>query len=787
MAQKIARLSDLLGFQAPAYTYVLRCPFPDWKNKELTLNYCMVGSPERDWIADDFLEGMPHNDTHRDLMDWLTRYGPNMSYLNILAQAAHESCWKYFQDKQGKQRPSCSIYVQVELGQELLHLHIVMAGQGLNKYNAKAAKNLIAYKWLCILQDHIKLNLGPHEHAVEYGTVTTSIYREINLCVNNCSNLCDILTYRARNGDKYACRVDGREYICNYLLCKNLKYKSSMDPQAVTPVNALFLTSPKTYALSLLNGRYIHPWVRRQWFEDITKGAARNQVEPVFTGEPYGDLPKVEQASWERTTQPAGRMTKREGLMLDCMKRCFDNHYTTYEDLVEACPDLVIMIESQPGGSRLIEQILGMVHIKLCQQYSALTYVQKRYPVSTDISPDNKIFRLLNLQGYNSWQVGHWVCCVLNKAAGKQNTISFFGPASTGKTNLAKALVNTVKLYGCVNHLNKNFVFNDCAAKLVLWWEECLMHTDWVEQAKCLMGGTSIRIDRKHKDSQLLPQTPMIISTNNNIYEVVGGNTISCVHAKPIKDRVVQFNFMKCLPSTFGEISTEETAAWLTLCASRFTPTLQSFYETWNLSAVPNSFPLGELCASHSQDFELHENGICLQCGSYLPLSTECDYRAPVSPVSPSTSTGRKSVSLFTFSPTKDEYIRSFNLCLLETPTRGRKRSVDLSDAESSPLPSTSASSASTPVKKKKKLSFEDQVERLNIFSSQPQNEFQWKLHQAYVSEIEQGQKEPESKPKSSPCTPSQWGEMLGVQSRGPEEEPIVLHCFETMEDSDAE
>lgn len=45
------------------------------------------------------------------------------------------------------------------------------------------------------------------------------------------------------------------------------------------------------------------------------------------------------------------------------------------------------------------------------------------------------------------------------------------------------------------------------------WWEECLMHQDWVEPAKCILGGTECRIDVKHKDSVLLQQTPVIIST----------------------------------------------------------------------------------------------------------------------------------------------------------------------------------------------------------------------------------------------------------------------------------
>lgn len=239
-----------------------------------------------------------------------------------------------------------------------------------------------------------------------------------------------------------------------------------------------------------------------------------------------------------------------------------------------------------------------------------------------ELLPKNKAIQLLIFQGYNPWQVGHWLCCVLHKTAGKQNTVCFFGPASTGKTNFAKAIVNAVKLYGCVNHQNKNFVFNDCASKLVNWWEECLMHNDWVEQAKCLLGGTEFRIDRKHKDSQLLPQTPVVISTNHDVYTVVGGNTTTMVHAKPLRERIVQFNFMKQLSSTFGEIDPMDVVALLQACSSRFDASLDSFYAQWQLQCTPNDFPLASFCDGHSQDFILHEVGFCDTCGGYAPLET---------------------------------------------------------------------------------------------------------------------------------------------------------------------
>ncbi len=81
------------------------------------------------------------------------------------------------------------------------------------------------------------------------------------------------------------------------------------------------------------------------------------------------------------------------------------------------------------------------------------------------------------------------------------------------------------------------------------------MHQDWVEPAKCILGGTECRIDVKHRDSVLLTQTPVIISTNHDIYAVVVVILFSC-SCGSIKERVIQLNFMKQLPQTFGEVQT---------------------------------------------------------------------------------------------------------------------------------------------------------------------------------------------------------------------------------------
>ena len=712
-------------------------------------------------------------------------------YTSELCTMAHWAARREFEKKQGTQEPKFSCYAQVELGDHI-HVHLVLGGNGLNKYNAKAWRNVLAYNWFSQIEQKQKELLGAHYNSVEWLASTVPITLAKNECFQNYTKNCTILQYRARNGDMYACRVNPKEFVANYMLPKKVWLNTYTTADELTPDESYFPETTKTYAYTLCDNKVIRPEQRRRLQFQLLQVFNGQQSEPIFGGDPLSDLPKVEKAVWDKTAQPAGRMTKREGLVLDCMRRAVEGDLLTYEQMVDAHPELVIMLESQAGGSRLLEQTLSMAHIKITQQYTALSYILKRYP-EAEVEADNKVFKLMNLQGYNAWQAGHWIATVLNKKAGKQNSICFYGPASTGKTNLAKAIANTVKLYGCVNHLNKNFVFNDCAAKLVIWWEECLMHQDWVEQAKCCMGGTEFRIDRKHKESQLLPQTPVLISTNNDIYTCVGGNIVTHVHSKPLKDRVVQFNFMKQLESTFGEISEQEVADWLVDCSRRFDCTLEGFYKEWGVSNVPNDFFLSKLCASHSQDFVLHEQGLCLNCGGYLPLRDDPEsLGTPDQEPEPESGTELDTLlsdevmhgeidfetefdfdmSLLEPRTSTDDYLTLFSL---GEPSTSRKRTQPADE---------DSTTEGEPDQKRHKVTWDYLSRR---FASQPEDEHDQREYEELRQEImEEEEQEPE--PRQG-LTPSEWGERLGVITQAIEEgePPIVLHCFETITESDEE
>lgn len=171
---------------------------------------------------------------------------------------------------------------------------------------------------------------------------------------------------------------------------------------------------------------------------------------------------------------------------------------------------------------------------------------------------DNRIYKILEMNNYDPAYVGNIFLGWCKQAFGKRNTIWLFGPATTGKTNIAEAIAHAVPFYGCVNWTNENFPFNDCTDKMIIWWEEGKMTAKVVETAKAILGGSKVRVDQKCKSSVQLEPTPVIITSNTNMCYVVDGNTTTFEHAQPLQDRMFKLELTRRLPDTFGKVTKQE-------------------------------------------------------------------------------------------------------------------------------------------------------------------------------------------------------------------------------------
>lgn len=193
---------------------------------------------------------------------------------------------------------------------------------------------------------------------------------------------------------------------------------------------------------------------------------------------------------------------------------------------------------------------------------------------------------------------------------------------------MAESICKMVKLYGNVNHTNQNFPFNDCHGKAVLWWEECVMVDSYVESAKCIMGGSGVRVDKKGEDSILISKTPMVITSNNDITVCQSRNALMTVHQAPIRARCMKYTFNNWLTSNWGLITPADMYQFISWGELQAPMTIESWL-AFNSIQPENGIPYNqkrlEPCADCSQVAPRNSSFVCETCGAWkcaeLPAS----------------------------------------------------------------------------------------------------------------------------------------------------------------------
>ncbi|MHA0323207.1 initiator NS1 family protein [Mesomycoplasma ovipneumoniae] len=186
--------------------------------------------------------------------------------------------------------------------------------------------------------------------------------------------------------------------------------------------------------------------------------------------------------------------------------------------------------------------------------------------VATPAWEENRVVQLLRLQHYDPRVVGQYVLAWADGMTGKRNTLWFYGPPSTGKTNLANAICQCVPVYGMVNWTNENFPFNDAADKCLILWDEGRISCKIVEACKAILGGMPVRVDQKCKGSTALRPTPVLVTSNGDMTIVRDGNTSTLIHRPALKDRMVRLDFNVKLPAEYGLLTASDVRAWLAGC-----------------------------------------------------------------------------------------------------------------------------------------------------------------------------------------------------------------------------
>ena len=210
----------------------------------------------------------------------------------------------------------------------------------------------------------------------------------------------------------------------------------------------------------------------------------------------------------------------------------------------------------------------------------SLTKEASDYLIGRSVPADitrNRIWRIFWLNGYDPAYAGSVLVGWCRRQFGKRNTVWLYGPATTGKTNIAEAVSHAVPFYGCVNWTNENFPFNDCVDKMIIWWEEGRMTTKVVESAKAILGGSKVRVDQKCKSSQQIDPTPVIVTSNTNMCIVADGNTTTYEHQQPLEDRMFKFTLNHRLPDDFGKVTKDEVKEFFAWANAHLVPVNHEF------------------------------------------------------------------------------------------------------------------------------------------------------------------------------------------------------------------
>ena len=159
----------------------------------------------------------------------------------------------------------------------------------------------------------------------------------------------------------------------------------------------------------------------------------------------------------------------------------------------------------------------------------------------------NNFCRLTNYTRHSQYRWQYYVTLidgVMNRKFGKRNSLCFHGPPSAGKTLLRSVIesvvpVHLVGRFG-VQGARSQFWFQSLVSKVLYCGEEISLDPMCAESVKMLMeGNPSLTTDIKHGESVAVPPRPVIITSNDPIWSMVGKE------CGPIRERCFEFAFVR--------------------------------------------------------------------------------------------------------------------------------------------------------------------------------------------------------------------------------------------------
>nr|QBJ04590.1 NS1 [Tasmanian devil-associated chapparvovirus 4] len=201
----------------------------------------------------------------------------------------------------------------------------------------------------------------------------------------------------------------------------------------------------------------------------------------------------------------------------------------TIEEMIEHNPQIMSKYLHRPGLVQIVNNCLTFVRATAGQ--IDLSYYKTNKPDPT------AIHKVLLYQGIVPTEFDEIFYKWFTKQEKKKNTIILQGPSNTGKSQFVQGLKQCCP-YGEIVNGQSGFNYEALLGNPLALWEEPLISPEGAEKFKQIAEGMPTMIPVKYKKPQHLPRTPVIITTNHNIWRF-------CTHEEEMfRNRCSIFYFM---------------------------------------------------------------------------------------------------------------------------------------------------------------------------------------------------------------------------------------------------
>lgn len=222
-------------------------------------------------------------------------------------------------------------------------------------------------------------------------------------------------------------------------------------------------------------------------------------------------------------------------MVKDIITSMREHNKYTLEELLAFAPNVMLKYLHKPNIDSIVQNCKLFLH-----RPTDIDITYQRILHNFDIQDFFPIWVHLCYQGIDPEDFCLDFFDVMFKIHDKCNVLTLKGPSNCGKTYFIKCILELMN-YGEVV-AGGNFMFQNCVNKELLIWEEPIIGTDYVDICKKVMEGMTTQVNIKFKSPQTLYRTPMLITTNKDVWHYCSADEV------PFKNRMFIYNFFHSMP-----------------------------------------------------------------------------------------------------------------------------------------------------------------------------------------------------------------------------------------------